>query len=436
MDVVTLSRLQFAITVGFHFIFVSINMGMAWLLVVIEALGWRRKDGDVYVQIAKFYSKLFGLTFVVGVATGIVMEFQFGTNWAGYSRFTGNVFGVLLSAEVLAAFFLESVFLGLYLFGRGRVSKGVHWLSILLTAVGMTLSAFWILAANSWQQTPAGHIVRNGTAEMVSFMDVVFNPSTLFRFLHTVDATLITGTFFMAGVAAYLLLQDSESEHAKRTMRLALTLGLIFSFLQVVPFGHEHAIQVAHTQPEKFAAFEGIYRTRSHAPLVLFGIPTADPPELKGEIGIPGLLSLITFGDVDATIKGINEFPADEIPPLILPFIAFRMMVFLGLYFILIMAIGTTQLYRGRLWSNRVILRILKWSLPLPVLASELGWIAAEVGRQPWAVYRVLKTEDAVSAALSSGEVLFSLILFGIVYIFIGIFYIYVMRGSISSLKQ
>ncbi|MBI5755418.1 MAG: cytochrome ubiquinol oxidase subunit I [Nitrospirae bacterium] len=436
MDVVFLSRLQFALTVGFHFIFVSINMGMAWLLVVIEALGWRRKDGDVYVQISKFYSKLFGLTFVVGIATGIVMEFQFGTNWESYSRFTGNLFGVLLSAEVLAAFFLESVFLGLYLFGRERVSKGVHWLSILLTAAGTTLSAFWILAANSWQQTPAGHIVRNGTAEMVSFMDVVFNPSTLFRFLHTVDATLITGTFFMAGVSAYLLLQDRESEHAKRTMRLALTLGLIFSVIQVVPFGHEHAIQVAHTQPEKFAVFEGIYRTRSHAPLVLFGIPTTDPPELRWEIGIPGLLSLITFGDVDATIQGINEFPADEIPPLILPFIAFRMMVFLGLYFILIMAIGTTQLYRKRLWGNRVILRILKWSLPLPIAASELGWIAAEVGRQPWAVYRALKTEDAVSAALSSGEALFSLILFGIVYIFIGIFYIYVMRGSLNSLKQ
>lgn len=431
MDAVTLSRLQFAITIGFHFIFVSINMGMAWMLVILETLGWRNKDGDLYVQAAKSFSKLFGLTFVAGVATGIVMEFQFGTNWAGYSRFVGNIFGTLLSSEALMAFFLESAFIALYLFGRDRVSKRVHWFSILTTASAMTISAFWILSANSWQQTPAGHIIRNGKAELVSFTDVVFNPSGIFRFLHTVDATLITGTFFIGGIAACMLLRNKDNAAARKTMKVSLILGFIFSVIQVAPLGHEHAIQVAMTQPEKFAVFEAVYETQTHAPLVIFGIPASNPPHLKARIEIPGLLSYITFGDLNRSIKGINEFPPDEIPPLFLPFVSFHTMVFLGFYFILITFTGAVLLYKNRLWENRIFLNVLKLSLPLPVIASELGWIAAEVGRQPWIVYKILKTKDAVSPNLSGGEVLFSLILFCVLYLFIGVLYIRLARNDI-----
>ncbi|UCC45200.1 MAG: cytochrome ubiquinol oxidase subunit I, partial [Candidatus Zixiibacteriota bacterium] len=273
LDPVLLARLQFAMTIGFHFIFPSVSIGLAWLLVIIEGLGWKRGD-HTYVRMGKFFGKLFALTFAVGVATGIVMEFQFGTNWAEYSKFVGDIFGAPLAAEGIFAFFLESAFLGLYLFGRNRVSKGVHWFSILMVAVGATISAFWILVANSWQQTPAGYIIQNGRAELLSFSDAVFNPSMWIRFFHTVDAALITGAFVMAGVASYLLLKNRENLVARKALRLSLIFGLVVSVLELVPFGHHHAIQVAQTQPEKLAAFEGLIDGQTNAPMVLFGIPS------------------------------------------------------------------------------------------------------------------------------------------------------------------
>ena len=432
MDVVSLSRLQFSMTVSFHFIFVSINIGLAWLLVTIEMLGWRKIDGEVWVQIARFFSKLFAITFVIGVATGIVMEFQFGMNWAGFSMFAGDIMGTLLAAEGLLAFFLESSFLGLYLFGRSKVSKGIHWFSILMVAVGSTLSAFWILAANSWQQTPAGFIIRNKRAEMISLWDVVFNPSTLPRFFHTIDATLIVAAFFMAGVSSYLILQNKRVDAAKKSLRLSIIFGLIVSVLQVAPFGHEHAKQVAITQPEKFAVYEAVYETQSHAPMVLFGVPTDTPPGLKWVIEVPGLLSWITFGDTSAIIKGIRDFPADEVPPRILPFLAFRTMVGLGLFFIAVMLYGTVQIYRNKLWTDKLFLNFLVWSIPLPIVASQLGWIAAEVGRQPWIIYRVMRTKEAASLSVPIGNVLSSIVLFSLLYTFLGAIYIYIMRKEVN----
>ncbi len=309
MNIVSLSRLQFFLTISFHFIFVSISLGLAWWLVIIELLGWKKKDGECYVQIAKFFSKLFAITFITGTATGIVMEFQLGMNWAGYSRFSGDVFGPLLAAEGFIAFFMESSFLGLYLFGRGKVSRTVHLLSIFMVAAGSTISAFWILAANSWQQTPAGFVIKNGRAELTNFMEVIFNPSTFQRFFHTVDATLIVGTFFVAGIASHLLLHKRRIDGAGKLLRTAIIAGLVLSVLQIVPFGHEHAKQVALTQPEKFAVFEAVQKTQSHAPFVLFGIPKNSQSDLKWTIKIPGLLSFITFGDSSAIIKGINDFP-------------------------------------------------------------------------------------------------------------------------------
>lgn len=432
MDVVLLSRLQFSLTIAFHFIFVSINIGLAWLLVLVEALGWRRRDGEVYVGAAKFFGRIFAVTFVMGIATGIVMEFQFGMNWAGYSRFAGDVFGPLLAAEGLLAFFLESSFLGLYLFGRDRVSRGIHGFSILMVAAGSTLSAFWILAANSWQQTPAGYILRNGRLELTSLWDAIFNPSTMHRFFHTVDASLIVASFFMGGIAAHLLLKGQKVEMAKRSLRLAIVIGLIASLLQVVPFGHGHAKQVALTQPEKFAVFEAVYETQSHAPMVLFGLPSAEHPKSQWVIEIPGLLSWITFGDRSAIVKGLKDFPPDELPPRVIPFLAFRMMVGLGLYFVGIMLYGTVQLCRDKLWEGRRFLRVFVWSIPLPIAASQLGWIAAEVGRQPWIIYRVMKTADAVSPSLPAGNVLSSLILFGLLYSLLGILYLYIVIREVT----
>lgn len=424
MDPVLLSRLQFAITVGFHFIFPPITIGLAWLLVILEFKGWRRNDND-YVRLGKFFGKILALTFAVGVATGIVMEFQFGTNWAEYSKFVGDIFGAPLAAEGVFAFFLESGFLGLYLFGRNRVSKGVHWFSILMVAVGSTISAFWILVAGSWMQTPAGFEVRGGRAELTDFWAAVFNPSTMPRFYHTMDAALITGAFVMAGVSAYLILHNKEAELAKKSMKLAIIFGLIVSILEVFPFGHIHGQQVARTQPEKFAAIQGLYTTQSGAPVVFFAYPTTPPPELKATIKIPGLLSWLAFGDVHAPIKGINEFPPDEIPPLWLTFVSYHNMVLLGIYFIILMLLGFIQLRRQKLWQSKKLLKFFVYSMPLPVVACELGWTTAEVGRQPWIVYHLMKTSDAVSKTVSGETVLFSLILFGVIYILLGTLYIY-----------
>lgn len=432
LDPVLLSRIQFAMTIGFHFIFPPITIGLVWLLVIVEGLGWKRKD-DVYVRMGKFFGRLLAITFAIGVATGIVMEFQFGTNWAEYSKFVGDIFGAPLAAEGVFAFFLESSFLGLYLFGRNKVPKGVHWFSILMVAVGATISAFWILVANSWQQTPAGYVIQNGRAELTSFAEAVFNPSMVIRFFHTVDAALITGAFFMAGIAAYLLIKGKAADVARKALKLAIIFGLVVSVLELFPLGDRHAIQVARTQPEKFAAMEGLYVGQTQAPAVLFGIPRTSPePELMAKIALPGLLSLGVHGDMDAYVQGINDFPPDEIPPLFLTFVSFHSMVGLGMFFIGLMLLGAFLLYRRKLWDSKWYLKLLIISIPLPIIACELGWIAAEVGRQPWVVYKVLKTVDAVSMTVSAGEILFSIILFGLIYLFLGSLYLYIMIKEIK----
>ncbi len=430
MDVVLLSRIQFALTVGFHFLFPPLTIGLAWLLVIIEWRGWKRGD-EAWVRMGKFFAKLLALTFAVGVATGIVMEFEFGTNWAAYSKYVGDIFGAPLAAEAVLAFFLESGFLGLYLFGRGRVSKGTHWFSILMVAVGSTISAFWILVANSWQQTPAGYVVQHGRAELVSFWAAVFNPSTLPRFFHTVDAALIAGAFLVAGVAAFLLRKDRADELARRALKLAVVFGLVASLAELFPFGHFHARQVAHTQPEKFAAIEGLYTSQSAAPMVLFAYPVTPPPELKAKIEIRGLLSWMAFGDINAPIRGITDFPPDDRPPLWLTFVSFHNMVVLGMYFIAVTAFGVWRLWRGRLWESRRYLKLLIISIPLPLAACQLGWMAAEVGRQPWIVYHLLRTSDGVSTGVPAGDVVISLVLGGLLYLLLGWLYVFLLVREI-----
>jgi cytochrome d ubiquinol oxidase subunit I len=426
MDALLLARIQFALTVGFHFIFPPISIGLAWMLVIVEWLGWRRNDPD-YVRAGKLFGRLLAVTFAAGVASGIVMEFQFGTNWARYSTFVGDIFGAPLAAEGLFAFFLESTFLGVYLFGRNRVSKRLHWFSAFMVAVGSTLSAFWIIVANSWQQTPTAYVLRNGRAELTDFWAAVFNPSTLPRYFHTVDAALITGAFVMAGVSAYHLLKNPETPFARKAMRIAVISGLVFSLAEVMPLGHWHARQVAETQPAKFAAIEGLYETQTGAPMAVFGFPSDRPPALKAPIEIPGLLSWLAFGSVDAEVKGVNDFPLDERPPLWLTFVSFHNMVALGMWFIAVMAAAVVQLARGKLWTSRWLLKALVYSIPLPVAACQLGWVAAEVGRQPWIVQGLMRTSEAHSSTVTAGEVLFSLIMFGVIYALLGSLWLFLM---------
>lgn len=431
MDALLLARLQFAVTACFHFIFPPVSIGLAWMLCAAEYVGWRRGDAH-YVQIGKLFGKLFAITFAVGVATGIVMEFQFGTNWAAYSKYVGDIFGAPLAAEGVFAFFLESSFMGLYLFGRGRVSKGVHWFSSLMVAVGATLSAFWIIAANSWQQTPAAYRIVDlpgggQRAELTDFWGAVFNPSTLPRYFHTIVASLVCGAFIVAGVAAWHLLRDRESLWARKALKLGVACSLVFACLTAMPFGHLHAQQVARTQPEKFAAIEGLYTSQHEAPLVLFGIPFSPPPHLKAVVDVPGMLSYMAFGSIDAHVQGIDAFPAEDLPPLWLTFVSFHNMVALGGAFIALMAIAAWRMAQGRIHRDRWLLRTLVFAIPFPVAACQLGWVAAEVGRQPWIVYRLLRTSDAHSPTVGAAEIAFSLGMFTLVYLALGALWLFLM---------
>jgi cytochrome bd ubiquinol oxidase subunit I len=437
LDPLVLSRLQFALTMGFHFLFPPLTIGLVWLLVLIEWMGWKRNDED-YVRAGIFFGKILGLTFVMGVATGIVMEFQFGTNWAEYSKFVGDVFGAPLAAEAIFAFFMESTFLGLFLFGRGKLSKAVHWFSILMVAIGATLSAFWIIVANSWQQTPAGYVLQNGRAELANFAAAVLNPSTPHRFFHTVVACLVAGAFLMAGISAYLLLKDRGAQVARKTLKVALIFGLIFSVMSLYPSGHHHAQQVAHEQPEKFAAMEGLIRGQTQAPMVVFGKPSGDPPKLEFVFELPGLLSWMAFGDIDAPVQGIEDLRAEgwPTPPLVPTFVSFHLMVVLGLFFIALTALGVLLLATKKLYQCRWYLRLLLWSIPLPLAACQLGWIVAEVGRQPWVVYRLLRTSDAFSQNVVAGEILFSIIMFGAIYLMLGVLYLFILVKKIKQGPQ
>jgi len=387
---------------------------------------------------ARFWLKIFAITFAVGVATGITMEFQFGTNWAKYSRFVGDIFGAPLAAEGIFAFFLESTFMGVLLFGWDRLSKRAMWFASLMVAVGSTLSAFWIIVANSWMQTPAGYrIVENkelGTtrAELDNFFAAVFNDSTLPRFFHTVDASLVAGAMFVAGLSAWFLLKGRHIEFARRSLAGALVLALAASVVQF-GLGHWHAVQVAHTQPEKLAAFEGLYDTQKRAPALIFGIPNDREQRMDYAVALPGALSLMAFGDIDAEVAGLDQVPRDERPPMMLTFFPFHLMVALGGLFLLIPAWGLWLWWRRKLVKNKLFLRVAFWSMPLPVIACELGWIAAEVGRQPWVVYRVMRTSDAVSPAgvVSAGQILLTMIVLAVIYAAIFVGWVYLIRRQL-----
>jgi len=429
MDPVLLARLQFALTVGFHYIFPPLTIGMSWLIMWMLSKHLRTGE-EIYLKMARFWTKIFALGFAVGVATGITMEFQFGMAWADYSRFVGDIFGAPLAAEGIFAFFLESSFLGILLFGEKRVSKRVYWFSGLMVALGSTLSGFWIIVANSWQQTPTGYAIVNGRAELTDFWAAVFNPSTMPRFLHTIDAALISGSFFIMGLSAWFLLRGEHREFAQKSLSMSLSMGFVTSIMAVV-LGHYHAVQVHQTQPAKLAAFEGIFDTQTHAPLLIFGIPNEQEQKIDFDIGIPGLLSLATGNSLDTEIKGLKDFPKAEWPPLLISFFSFHLMVGLGMFFIALSGLGLLLLWRNRLFDNRLLLQAFLLSIPLPIISNELGWIAAEVGRQPWIVYGLMKTKDAISTVVPASQILTSLILFCVVYSLLFILWIYLLRRKL-----
>lgn len=434
-DVVTLSRLQFALTIMFHYLFPPLSIGLGALMAVMEGL--YLKTGDrTYERMARFWTKLFAVNFAMGVASGIVMEFQFGTNWAAYSRFVGDVFGSALAAEGIFAFFLESGFLAVLVFGWDRVSPRMHFFSTVMVALGALFSAVWIVVANSWQQTPAGHvIVTSGLAsraEIVDFWAVVFNPSSMNRLGHTILGAYILGAFFVMSVSAFYLLKGRYLDFAKKSFKIALIFGAASSVL-ILFSGHRQARTVALTQPAKLAAFEGLYKTQARAPLSLIGLPDDKEESLRLSLQIPGLLSLLIHGDSSAEVTGLDAFAKEDRPPVRASYLFYHAMVLLGIFFIALTLYSLWFLWRGTLFEKRLLLWTYVFAVAGPYAANQLGWCAAEVGRQPWIVYGLLRTRDAVSKSVPASHVLASIVMFSLIYLMLFAVWIYVMDSKIRQ---
>lgn len=423
MDVVLLSRLQFAVAVFFHFIFVPLTLGLAVLLAVMETM-YVRTGNEVYKRMTKFWGKLFLINFALGVVTGITLEFQFGTNWARYSAYVGDIFGSLLAIEATAAFFLESTFIAVWTFGWDKVSKKVHCFAIWMVAIAGNLSAIWIILANGFMQNPVGYVIRNGRAELADFYAVITNPYAWGQFFHTISSSWMLGGFFVLGVSAWHLVRKNEVDVFSRSVKLAAPFTLVMALL-VAFAGHHQGMVVAKYQPAKMAAMESHWETSKNAPM--YAIVWPDEAQSKNSIEaipIPGMLSFLAFGSFDAEVKGLNAFPKEDIPPVLLSFLSFRVMVALGGLFILLS--GWAWLKRKDLASSPLLCRLLTWLIPLPYVGIMTGWMLAEVGRQPWIVYGLMRTTDAVSPVPAS-SVAISLLAFIVVYSFLGVLDIYLL---------
>jgi cytochrome d ubiquinol oxidase subunit I len=434
MDVLTLSRIQFGATIAFHYIYPPLSIGLGVLLVVMEGL-WLKTNKPVYHQMARFWTKVFALTFAIGVATGIVMEFEFGTNWATYSRFVGDVFGSALAAEGIFAFFLESGFLAVLLFGWDRVGRKMHFFSTCMVCLGAHFSAIWIVVANSWMQTPAGyHIVGEGLkarAEVTNFWEVVFNPSSMDRLFHTLCGAWQAGAFLVVSVSAWYLLKKRHLDFARASLKVGLTVALFASLLQLVS-GHTSAQGVAKNQPEKLAAFEARYVTRSNAPLSVLGWVDEKNERFLFNIEIPGMLSFLAFNNTHATVTGLDAYAPEDRPPVQASFQFFHGMVAIGFALIAIAALGCFYFHRGTLPERRWLLWILVFSVLGPQIANQLGWFAAEVGRQPWIVYHLMRTPAGLSAVVQANVVLASLVLFTFIYFLLFAVFIYLLNDKIQ----
>ncbi len=417
MDVLLASRLQFATASLFHFLFVPLTLGLSLLTAIFETLYVKTGDED-YKRAAKFWGKLFLINFALGVVTGITLEFQFGTNWSRYSMYVGDVFGSLLAIEATLAFFLESTFIAVWHFGWRKLSPKLHALSIWLVAIASNISALWILLANGWMQKPVGFVIRNGRAELDSFKAVLTNTFAWSEFIHTISGAYILAGFFVLGISAWHLYRKREVDFFKKCFRVAAVWTLVFALFEVFN-GHIHGSEVAKAQPTKLAAMESLWETKQGAPMYLFLLPDETQERNKIEIfPIPGMLSLLAYHSPSATVKGLKEWPKEERPPVTLTFWSFRLMVGLGFFFALLSVV--VFLSRGAPEKRPWLLRLLPWVIPLPYLACEFGWMVAEVGRQPWIVYGLMKTADAVSP-LAPVQVNLSLAAFILLYSLLGL---------------
>ncbi|TRX52668.1 cytochrome ubiquinol oxidase subunit I [Fulvivirga sp. M361] len=435
MDVEILARIQFAFTVSFHYIYPPLSIGLGLIMVIMESL-YIKTGNKEYEKLAYFWTKIFALTFGIGVATGIVMEFEFGTNWATYSRYVGDVFGSALAAEGIFAFALESGFLGILLFGWNRVKPWVHLVSTVGVFFGSMFSAVWIVVANSWQQTPTGyHIVGDGLnarAEITDFWAMVFNPSSMDRLIHVWLGAFLAGAFLVLSVHAYYLLRGRYVILSQKAFKIALLVATVSSLGQLVA-GHSSADGVAKNQPAKLAALEGHFEESAPADMYIMGWVSKKEQKVTG-IKIPGGLSFLLKYDFDAPVTGLNAFPEDERPGQINAIFQFyHIMVAIGMFLIALTLYASFAWYRKKLFSQRWLLGIFAFSVFLPQIANQVGWFAAEMGRQPWVVYGLLKTSDALSKSVTANQVLFSLILFFIIYLILFMLFIYLLNKKIKK---
>ncbi len=417
MDVVTLSRLQFYATSAFHFLFVPLTLGLSWVVAYMETRYVRTGD-ETYLKMTKFWGKIFLINFAVGVVTGITLEFQFGTNWSGYSRYMGDIFGTLLAIEATAAFFLESTFIGVWHFGWKKLSAKAHAAVAWLVAIGANFSAVWILIANSWMQNPVGYTIRGGRAELTDFFAVITQKFAVLQIFHVLSSAFVLVGFLIMGISAYHLLRKQNVDFFTRSFQIGLVCGLVGSLVVAIE-GDLHAKDVTEKQPVKLAAMESLWETTRQAPIYLLALPDEENGRNAVELlPIPGALSFLGHGDFNAEIKGLNDFPRDERPPVLLTFLAFRGMVGLGTFFILVSIWAFFR--RKKLMESPLLLKILVLSIPLPYIAIQLGWVVTELGRQPWIVWGMLRTADAASA-VSVLQVATTLVGFILIYSLLGI---------------
>jgi cytochrome bd ubiquinol oxidase subunit I len=430
-----LSRWQFAFTASFHFIYPPISMGLGLLLVIMGIVYLRTNDAK-WRQLLFFWVKVYGLVFALGVATGLVQEFEFGTNWSTYSRFVGNIFGSLLAAEGIFAFFLEGGFLGLMLFGGNRLGPRMWLLATFLVAFGAHFSAIWIVMANSWMQTPAGYALQDGPtgvmAVMTSFREVLLTPSFVPRIWHVLTSAWIVGASLVLSVSAWYLLRGKHGEMARASIKVALPVFVIFSILQVPVFGSRQAESVAETQQVKLAAMEGLWQTETCAPLYLVGWVDEAAQTTTG-VKIPCLLSFLAYGSLDAPVQGLTSFSPDVWSPLNLVFQVYHVMINLGFLFIPLGLVAVLYYFWGRrLWTTRWVLWLLVLTIFMAELATQTGWWTAEFGRQPWIVWNMLRTADAVSPVLDTTQVLFSLLMFVALYAILFVLFLYLLNEKIQ----
>ncbi len=434
MNVEILARVQFAFTIGFHYIYPPLSIGLGLVLVILEGL-FLKTGNRIYEMAVRFWIRIFALIFGIGVATGIIMEFEFGTNWATYSKYVGDIFGSALAAEGIFAFALESGFLGILIFGWNRVSRGVHFFSTIMVFFGSLFSAVWIVVANSWQQTPAGyHIVgqgMNARAQITDFWAMVFNPSSVDRLLHVWVGAILAGGFLVLSVNAWYLLHRKHMEIARPCFKIALIVVTVFSLLQLY-LGDRSAEVVAKYQPAKLAAMEGHFDSSARADMYIFGYVNLKDEKTSG-LKIPGGLSFLTYGSFQAPVTGLRAFRPEDRPSQVnTVFQLYHLMVACGCGMIFLSLLGCWLWWRKKLFDHRWILWVYALSVLLPQLANQAGWFTAEMGRQPWVVYGMLRTSDALSRVVTANQIIFSLILFTIVYIVLFALFLFLLNRKIQ----